>query len=137
LTVPLSKIRELEEGALMPTTHSVELKGKKNTFWYKDIQEAVTHCLNLDSKAYTYDYFTHFDSLDVVVGGDHGQRKFRMVMRLIYRNKSNSEVPAVMPTIKVGHIDCAKDTHEILENTIASPINEGLHKIFGKVLVIC
>jgi len=27
-----------------------------------------------------------FDALDVVVGGDHGQRKFRMVMQLIYRN---------------------------------------------------
>jgi hypothetical protein len=86
----------------MPTTCSVDLKGKIITFWYKDIQEAVTHCLNLDSKAYTYDYFTCFDSLDVVVGGEHGQRKFR--------NKSNSEILAVMHTIKVGHMDCAKDT---------------------------
>jgi hypothetical protein len=35
LTVPLSKIRELEEGALMPTTCSVELKGKKIHFGTK------------------------------------------------------------------------------------------------------
>jgi len=41
-----------------------------------------------------------------------------------------------MHKIKVGHIDCAKDTREILERTIAQPINEGLCKVFGKVLVI-
>jgi hypothetical protein len=121
----------------MPITRSVDLNGKQIYYWYKDIQEAVTHRLNLDGKAYTYDYFTRYDSLDIVVGGDHGQRKFRMVMRLIYRNKANAEVPAVMHTIKVGHIDCAKDTREILESTISSPINEGLRKIFGKVIAIC
>ncbi len=68
----------------MPITCSVDLNGKKINYWYRGIKEAVMHCLNLDGKAYTYDYFTHFDSLDVVVAGDHGQRKFRMIMWLIY-----------------------------------------------------
>lgn len=36
----------------------------------------------------------------------------------------------------MGHIDCAKDTREILERTITQPINKGLRKVFGKVLVI-
>ncbi len=134
--MPLSKIRELEEGALMPTTSSVNVNGKKIHYWYKDIKEAVSHRLNLDGVAYSYGYFTRFDSLDVVVGGDHGQRKFRMVMRVIYRSKSNPDVPAVIHTVKVGHIDCSKDTREVLEATIAHPINEGIRKIFGKVLII-
>ena len=136
LTVPLSKIRELEEGALMPTTSSVNVNGKKIHYWYKDIKEAVSHRLNLDGVAYSYGYFTRFDSLDVVVGGDHGQRKSRMVMRLIYRSKSNPDVPAVIHTVKVGHIDCSKDTREVLKATIGHPINEGIRKIFGKVLII-
>jgi hypothetical protein len=42
-----------------------------------------------------------------------------------------------MHVIKAGHIDCAKDTREVLESNIAPPVNEGLRKIFGKVLVIC
>ncbi len=79
--------------------------------------------MNLDGKAYTYDYFSQYDSLDIVVGGDHGQRKFRMVVWLIYQNKANAEVPDVMHTIKVGHIDFAKDSQEILDSTISSPIN--------------
>jgi hypothetical protein len=137
LTVPLSKIRELEEGALMPTTCSVDLNGEKINYWCKDIQEAVTHHLQLDGRAYSYDYFTDFDPLDVVVGGDHGQLKFRMVMQLISQKKAKTEVPAVMHTIKVGHIDCAKDTREILESTIGTHINEGIQKNFGKVLSIC
>jgi hypothetical protein len=130
LTFPISKIRELEEGALMPVTDSLDLNGKKIHYWYKD------HRLNLDGKEYTFDYFMQFDALDVVDGGDHGQRKFRMLMRLIYRNKSDTNVPVLMHTIKVGHIDCAKDTQKILERTIAQPINKGLRKVFGIVLVI-
>jgi hypothetical protein len=86
LTVPLSKICELEEGALMPVTASLDLNGKKIHYWHKDIEQCFIHRLNLDGKEYTFDYFMQFDALDVVVGGDHGQRKFRMVMQLIYRN---------------------------------------------------
>jgi len=56
-----------------------------------------------------------------------------MVMRLIYQNKSDTNVPVIMHTIKVGHIDFAKDTREILELTIVQP--EGLCKVFGKVIV--
>jgi len=37
LTVPLSKIRELEESALMPVTDSLDLNGKKIHYWHKDI----------------------------------------------------------------------------------------------------
>lgn len=37
LTMPLSKMRELEEGELMPTTDSVDIKGEKVYFWYIDI----------------------------------------------------------------------------------------------------
>jgi len=89
LTVPLSKIRELEEGALMPVTDSLDLNGKKIHYWHKDIKQCLIHCLNLDGKEDTFDYFMQFDALDVV---------------------ENTNVPVLMHTIKAGHIDCAKDT---------------------------
>lgn len=39
LTVPLSKIRELEEGALMPKTSSVNVNGKKYTIGTKTLKK--------------------------------------------------------------------------------------------------
>ena len=69
----------------MPVTDSLDLNGKKIHYWHKDIKQCLIHCLNLDGKEDTFDYFMQFDALDVVDGGDHGQRKFRMVMQLIYR----------------------------------------------------
>jgi hypothetical protein len=60
LTVPLSKIHELEEGALMPVIDSVDLN-EKNHYWHKEIQECSIYLLNLDDKEYTFDYVMQFD----------------------------------------------------------------------------
>ena len=73
----------------MPTTCSVDLGGKKINYWYTAVEEALTHSLHLEGKAISYDYFTSFDSLDVSVGGDHGQRKARMVVGGVARYKAN------------------------------------------------
>lgn len=124
---------ELEEGALMPTTDSADIKMKKVYFWYKDIQDAVLHHFCLDIKEYSSDYFLQFGSIDIVVEGDHGQSRLWMMMWLMYCNKCNSTVPVVMHTIKIGHIDCSKDTREVLEKTIMKPIIEGLQKILVKL----
>jgi hypothetical protein len=62
----------------------------------------LIHHLNVDTKEYIFDNFMQFDSLDVVAGNDDGQRKLRMVLRLIDRKKSDTNVPVVMQTIKVG-----------------------------------
>jgi hypothetical protein len=67
----------------------------------------------VDTKEYIFDNFMQFDSLDVVAGNDDGQRKLRMVLRLIDRKKSDTNAPVVMQTIKVGYIDCSKDSWEV------------------------
>lgn len=82
--MPEQKLRELEEGTLLPITDSVDIDGKKIFFWYKKLDEVVMHRLSLDIQQQTWRYFTQYDSVDVVLGGDHGQRKFHMVIRLIY-----------------------------------------------------
>jgi hypothetical protein len=48
LTVPEQRLRELEEGTLLPTTDSVDIKGKKIFFWHKDLQDVTLHRLKLD-----------------------------------------------------------------------------------------
>jgi hypothetical protein len=59
-----------------------------------------------------------------------------MVMCLIYQNKSNPHILAFSHTLKVGHIDCIKDTRIVLEKTIGEKINDGCKALFGKYIVI-
>ena len=73
--------------------------------------------------------------MDVVFGGDHGARRFRAVIQLIFRN-ADCHVNPYSVTIHVGKIDCNKDTREILQKTIAAELNEGLWLIAGKIMVV-
>jgi len=57
-------------------------------------------------------------------------------MCLIYQNKSNPHILAFSHTLKVGHIDCIKDTRIVLEKTIGEKINDGCKALFGKYIVI-
>ena len=60
-------------------------------------------------------------TIDIVVGGDHGQGKFRSVskfiLRDIYFNKLKSYV------MKNAHTDCDKDTYDVLNDLIVKPLN--------------
>ena len=62
-----------------------------------------------------------FESVYLVIGGDHGQGKFRSVMKVILRNRYGKNVNHFC--IKVNHIDCEKDTYEVLKKSIAAPLN--------------
>jgi hypothetical protein len=120
---------------LLPVTDSVDIEGK-NFFWYKNLDEVVIHRLTLDIQQWTEFIFIQYDSINIVIGGDHGQRKFRMVIRLIYRNKSNPNIPEISHILKVGHINCIKDTRIVLEKTIGEKINNGCKALFGKNIIM-
>jgi hypothetical protein len=70
--------------------------------------------------------FIQYVPIDVVLGGDHGQRKYRMVTNLIHQNKSD--------TLKVGHMDCIKNTRTVLKKAIGDKIKDGCKALFGKYL---
>ena len=65
-------------------------------------------------------------------GADHGARRFRAVIKIIFRKKEDATVSPIPVVVTVGNIDCTKETHDILEKTIAKPINEGLRHIVIK-----
>jgi hypothetical protein len=68
------------------------------------------------------DSFMH--RIDFALGGNHGQQKFRMVMKIICRR---DDMPIIDQwQIKIGHIDCKKDTYEVLKRTIVPKLNEDL-----------
>ena len=73
-------------------------------------------------------------TIDIVVGGDHGQGKFRSVSKFILRdilfNKLNSYV------IKNAHIDWDKDTYDVLNDSIVKPLNEEMKLLMKKDMFV-
>jgi len=47
-------------------------------------------------------------------------------------NTKNNDVVPLPVVITIANIDCDKENRAILENTIAKPINDGLHRLFQK-----
>ena len=72
----------------------------------------------------------NWQSMDLVFGGDHGQGKFRAVVKVTLRHNDDA-LKNETSILKVGHVDCEKDTYDILKNTIAAPLNESLKQIVG------
>jgi hypothetical protein len=77
-----------------------------------------------------------FDIPDVILGSDHGARCFQAAVKLIFRCKDQPEVKPISVILQVGHIDTAKDTYEILQQTIAPPLNKGMRRIINKFAAV-
>ena len=65
---------------------------------------------------------TSISTIDIVVGGDHGQGEFRSVSKFILRDIYFNKVKSYV--IKNAHIDCDKDTYDVLNDSIVKPLNE-------------
>jgi hypothetical protein len=122
ITVPERKLKELEDGALPPISGSVNIGNDTIDFWYKRINDVICHRIQTEL-THGQDFIKQFDSLDVVLGCDHGARRFRAELRLIFRNQNNAHSVSLC----VGSINCAKDTRAILEATIGKHLDDGLH----------
>ena len=97
----------------------------------------------LKAKSFEYD---KLQEAHVILVGDHGQGAFRMMATLLLitkdgrgRRSRNSTVNQYLGTKvalevdgMIGYVQCQKDTYEVLEETIAVPINEDLHYIKGQ-----
>jgi hypothetical protein len=77
-----------------------------------------------------------YNQADIVVGGDHGQRRFRAVIKLILRNNGNNIISPYSVVIRVGNIECRKDTREVLQKTIGPLLNDSLCLVVDKFIVI-
>ena len=62
----------------------------------------ITDKGNLDNK---------LSNIDIIIGGDHAQDKFRLVGKFIMRDKEGYNNDSYI--IKNDHIDCTKGTYEI------------------------
>ena len=101
------------------------MEKKKNHFWTKSVPKVVlTSLKNRLGESGQYD---SVQSIDLVIGGDHGQGKFRSVMKIILRNASGKNIDSFC--VKIGHIDCDKDTYHVLKNSVTKPLNDDIKAI--------
>jgi hypothetical protein len=107
------------------------LTGKTIHFWTKPIAQLLemsvgTYAQETVSTNPTLD---NLRSIDVVLGGDHGQGKFRSVIKIILRDGAGLSVDTLV--MKVGHIDCTKDTYDVLKSSVAGPLNDSLKEVYN------
>lgn len=67
--------------------------------------------------------------MEIVFGGDHGQGVFGAAVKVILVDPVRKVVNSAVE--KVGHIDCRKDTYNVLKQTIANPLNKSLKSMKG------
>ena len=104
---------------------------EKISYWYRDVAKMICHTLELYFNENVTQINT-FNAMDLVFGGDHGKGKFQMLLKIILRRDDDRK----MFIVKVGYIDCRKDTYDVLKNTIGPHLNESIRYIEKKQLLI-
>ena len=124
-TVPESELRQLASERVLPITGSTKVGEEELSWWYKDPLQVITTKVE---KLVRHDKLLNierpFNKLDIIIGGDHGQKSFRMSVKVILKRDKNEKVEEFIANI--GEVECRKDTAIVLRNTILSHINERL-----------
>jgi hypothetical protein len=63
------------------------------------------------------------------MGCDHGARQFRADLHLLFQSSTDDNVKPCSISLHVGHIDCTKDTREVLQKILAAPLNDSLKQL--------
>lgn len=118
--------------AIDPVSNVIDLEGERIHYWTKPLIPTIsssmgTRLKNNDSNELR---ITDIDNVDLVLGGDHGQRKFRMLIKIIVRKQAMDVIDEW--TVKIAHIDCKKDTYKVLQQTIMPAINYDLREMKEK-----
>ena len=127
-TVPEKEIKRLECDRVPPITGSSRVGDDDFFWWYKDPLQVITTKLKKIARPSDGSITgLEFNKLDIIIGGDHGQKAFRLSLKVILKTDGNKKVGEFIANI--GEVDCKKDTAVVLRNTIFSQINERLKTI--------
>ena len=116
-----------------PISSKTTIDGEFIHYWTKPLSKTLS--ASIATRLYSNeddeeDDKKGIDNIDLVLGGDHGARKFRMLFKVICRNNKMEAVDDFK--IKVAHIDCKKDTYNIIRETISPALNEELIELMGE-----
>jgi hypothetical protein len=101
---------------------SIVINASHVSFWHKPLIQTLN--LSIDSRI---SMNKQVKSVDIVLGGD---QKFRMLVKIILRDEDMKILCSLV--IKIGHIDCVKDTYDVLDTTIMRLINDAVSELIGK-----
>jgi hypothetical protein len=131
VTVPEAQVDAFGQDHVPPVVGTFEdaATGKTIHFWTKPIAQLleVSVATYAQERIATNPTLNNLKGIDVVLGGDHGQGKFRSVIKIILRDDAGLSVDTLV--MKVGHIDCTKDTYEVLKSSVAGPLNDSLKEV--------
>ena len=110
----------------IPPESSFFLTGdkKKIHYWMKPIERVVTKCIETlsqkeEEELQKQEEKSNYDGqrndikfIDIVFGGDHGKGEFRAIINMIVQKCNRKRERSMF--MKVGHIDCKKDTYFVL-----------------------
>ena len=127
------KTKKIVYDPVDPVGGSVVIGTDKIDYWTKPLVSAlnfaITSCLGVHNNVLGITKF------DLVMGGDHGQREFQMVIKIIARSIDDDIVDHWV--IKVAHIDCVKDAYQVLKETIMVDLNNSLKKLLKDGMKVC
>lgn len=128
IVVPRPKIRVLAENKFINLVcDQVKVDKQRIHYWYKDTYVVVLQeieMLGFERKKYDVNYFID-KKVDLIIGKDKGQEKFRVLFKLLIRLKDDNKVLFSLVK-KVGYIDCDKDNYQMLKQTVAPSIDTRL-----------
>ena len=131
---PFEKVKQLDADVFPVTPIEFVDSYRKRSCHYRSIDELLRWSINRTLR----DDNSRVDRITdchIVMGGDHGQGAFRMVVTVLLF--AGSELKHEEDFL-CGFIECKKDTYSILQKTIATPLNNSLKRIAaGEELVIC
>jgi len=117
------QMRALGDTALIPETKKVWIENVNVTYSFVNLDALILQKL-----------LERFDesilSADVIVGGDHGQGAFRSPVKIILLYVDRK----ISVESWFGEVVCTKDTFDLLNKTLAGPINHGLRCMMEKDL---
>jgi hypothetical protein len=105
----------------LPVVCSVEYKEFSVDWWYKDIVEVLVG--QIESEHACNPSFT-YDSIDLVVGADHGQGSIREGVKIVYRKGDGSVVAETI--YGLAESECPHDNEELLQQTVLPKLNAAL-----------
>jgi hypothetical protein len=126
--------------SVAPETNVIEIDGERVHYWTKSLLPLLNfslsnHLYQGTGKIEDRRDVKKLSSIDLVVGGDHGQEQFRMLAKVIARDEDKRIIDKFV--IKLAHIDCKKDTYHVLRDTITPSLNRDLKELTGGRKVVC
>ena len=86
--------------SVAPVTDAIETDEKRVHYWTKPLVPLI----NFTLFNHLYQSVGKISKIDLVIGGDHSQERFRMLGKIVRSGEDNSIIDTAI--MRIAHIDC-------------------------------